>query len=352
LALPPYLTNPTLPPFVDQAKRLVFGDGQLLRQMAGAVGGLAVNLAVAGLILAGAIWLANRLSRLAGRAIARAHRHGPADTTLQSFAASMVRYVVIVVGLVAVLEELGVKATSVIAVLGAASLAIGLALQGALSNVAAGVMILILRPYRVGDRVEINGRQGTVRRLDLFSTRLSDPDSLNVFVPNAKVFGEIIINQTSPAVRRIQLDFTIDFDDDADQALEILLACAKANPKVVDKPAPWAKLTAIKDSGVQVTLRAWFSPNDFWDGRYDLTKAVKDAFDAAGISFPYPHQVAVESRRFEPPQAKAGSTAAAKSAAESDAEPATARGARRPKAPTSRRSAAPRPTRAATSKGR
>ena len=298
-------TDPTIPPIVNQARRLVGGDSELLRHLIDATGGLAVNLLLAGLILAVAIWVANRASRLTSRAVAHAHRHGPPDSTLQSFLASLVRYLVIVIGLIAVLDQLGVKATSVIAVLGAASLAIGLALQGALANVAAGVMILILRPYRVGDMVEINGRQGRVQGLDLFSTRLTDPDSLNIFVPNAKAFGEIIINQTSPKVRRAQLDFGIDYDDDVDRALEILLACAAADPRVVDDPKPWAKLTELKDSSVQVTLRAWLSTADYWDGRYDLIKAVKDAFEAEGFSFPYPHQVAVESRPFLAPRSKA-----------------------------------------------
>jgi small conductance mechanosensitive channel len=304
LALPIF-TDAIAPPLLVQARRVLFGDGELLRHAADAAGGLAVNLALAGLILAGTIWASRWLSHMAARAIQRAHRRRPPDTTLQTFAASLVRYVVVVVGLIAVLQQLGVKATSVIAVLGAASLAIGLALQGALANVAAGVMLLILRPYRVGDRVEINGRQGKVMGLDLFSTRLSDPDDLSVFVPNAQAFGQIIVNQTSPAARRAQLDLTIDYDDDVDRALELMLACAAADPRVVEKPAPWARLTGLKDSGVTVTLRAWFSPADYWDGRFDLLKAVKDAFEAEGLSFPYPHQVAVPPRAPDTPRSKA-----------------------------------------------
>jgi small conductance mechanosensitive channel len=313
LALP-ILADVALPPFLAQAQRALFGDGELLRHAADAAGGLAVSLALAGLTLVVTIWASRWLSQLAARAIHRAHRHRPADTTLQTFVASLVRYVIIVVGLVAVLQALGVKTTSVIAVLGAASLAIGLALQGALANVAAGVMLLILRPYRVGDRVEINGRQGKVMGLDLFSTRLSDPDDLNVFVPNAQAFGQIIINHTSPAARRAQLDITIDYDDDVDRALEVMLACAAADPRVVKTPAPWARLTALKDSGITVTLRAWFSPADYWDGRFDLLKAIKDAFEAEGLTFPYPHQVAVPPRAPAKPRSK-GATAAAKPAA-------------------------------------
>jgi small conductance mechanosensitive channel len=342
-------TDPNLPPFVDQLRRLVFGDGELLRHASEAAGGLAVNLAIAAAILAGTIWTANWLSRLTVRAIAKAHRHGPADTTLQTFLGSLVRYLVIVVGMIAVLGELGVKETSVIAVLGAASLAIGLALQGALANVAAGVMLLILRPYRVGDAVEIHGKSGTVRGLDLFSTRLSSGDNLNVFVPNAKAFGEIIVNMSSPVARRAQLDFVIDYEDDADRALSLLLACAAAEPRALAKPAPWAKLTALGERGVTVSLRAWFAPGDFEDAEYDLLKAARDRLDAEGFSFPYPQQVAIEARKYEPPQSKAR---ASKRGAKVRA---SKRGAAKPKpqpAPVSRRSASPRPTRAGSSQGR
>ena len=337
MALPALAIDPTLPPLLARARQLLFGDGELIRHAADAAGGMTVNLVLAGATLAATLWASNWLSQLTARAIHKAHRRRSVDTTLQTFASSLVRYGVIIVGLVAVLERLGVKATSVIAVLGAASLAIGLALQGALANVAAGVMLLVLRPYRVGDRVIIDGKEGTVRRLDLFATRLADPDNLAVFVPNAKAFGAVIVNETSPTARRVQLDFTIDFDDDVDQALELLLACARANPQVVEKPPPWAKLTGVKDSGLQVSLRAWFATADYWDGRFDLTKAVKDSFETAGLTFPYPHQVAVESRKFTPPAAKR--TAAKGRVAKT----------RRAVSP---RPASPRPTRAGSSKGR
>jgi small conductance mechanosensitive channel len=326
-------TDPTLPPWLGHAKGLLFGDGELLRHAADAAGGLAVNLALAGLTFAGTVWVANWLSRLTARAIARAHRRGPVDTTLQTFLSSLVRYAVIIVGLIAVLTQLGVKMTSMIAVLGAASLAIGLALQGALANVAAGVMLLILRPYRVGDAVEIHGKSGSVRGLDLFSTKLSSGDNLNVFVPNAKAFGEIIVNYSSPVARRAQLDFIIDYEDDVDRALQLMLACAAAEPRAAPKPAPWAKMTAMGDRGVTVSLRAWFAPGDFEDAGYDLMKAVKDRLDAEGFSFPYPQQVAVEARKFEPPRSRR-------------------RSAKAPAKPSSPRSASPRPSQAGSAKGR
>jgi len=239
------------------------------------------------------------------------------DTTLQSFAASLVRYSVIIVGLIGVLQQLGVKATSVIAVLGAASLAIGLALQGALANVAAGVMILILRPYRIGDEVVINGRQGVVKGLDLFATRLADPDNLAVFVPNAKPSARS--SSTTPRRRRGASSSTSPSTSRRRGPRAAAVAGLRQGGwRVLAKPAPWAHLTAFEDRGVTVTLRAWTTPADWGEARSDLMAAVKAAFEAAGLTFAYPHQVAIE------------------------AGEATA----------NRRSASPRPTRAATSKGR
>ena len=254
-------------------------------------GNLAINLTVAVIILLVTIWAAGWAAKLTRRAFGKVSFHHRPDAMLQSFAASLARNVVLIVGLIAVLQALGIRTTSILAVLGAVSLAIGLALQGALSNVASGVLILVFRPFRVGDRVCIAGKEGTVRALEWFTTEISDPDNVRVIVPNGKVFGDVIVNYTHHENRRIELHFGIDFEDDVDLALQTLIEVAEANPKVLKTPTPWAKLTKIGDSSVEVTLRAWMSPADYWDGRFDLTKAVKDAFQARGLHFPYPHQV-------------------------------------------------------------
>jgi small conductance mechanosensitive channel len=285
-------TEPATPALAEQARRLLFGDGEMLRQVTSAAGGLAVNLALAAVILVATIWVSRWLSELTRRAIGRAHRRD-GDTTLQAFAGSVVRYAVITVGMIGVLQQLGVKATSVIAVLGAASLAVGLALQGALSNVAAGVMLLVLRPYRVGDQVEINGKAGTVKGLDLFATRLADGENRSVFVPNAKVFGDVIVNASTPS-QRLQLDFTIAQEDRANRALTLMIDTAKADRRVLADPSPWARMTGITDNGVKVTLRAWMKRGDANDGRFDLLKAVRDRLRDEGFTVPYPQQLAVE----------------------------------------------------------
>ena len=270
------------------------GDPRAWRASLDAVGALAINLTVAILILIVTLWFSGWIARAIRQTLARIQRPSVPDATLQGFLSSLARWVVLVVGAIAVLQQLGVQTTSILALLGAGSLAIGLAMQGALANVAAGVMLLILRPYRVGDAVEINGRIGTVRRLDLFMTELSDPDNLDVFMPNGKVFGEMIINYSTPRDRRMELVFNVDYQDDLDQALALLIDCAKADPRVLADPEPWSAVTALAPSAVTVTLRVWAPTDVYWDVRFAMIRRVKQTLEANGLSFANPHQVVVE----------------------------------------------------------
>jgi small conductance mechanosensitive channel len=208
----------------------------------------------------------------------------------------VVRYAIWIIGLIAVFGQLGVQTTSILTVLGAASLAIGLALQGALSNVAAGVMLLILRTYRVGDHVELNGRTGKVRKLDLFTTEVSQFDGLLLDMPNSKVLGEMIINYTASGRRRMEINLGIDYEDDVDRALALMKEVAQAEPRILKDQPIWTKLTALNDSSVQVTLRAWAAAGEMFDTQMDMTKRLKEVFEANGLSFPYPHQVALTRR--------------------------------------------------------
>ncbi len=284
---------------------IVAGGPDNWRMFLEAIGQLAVSLVIAALILAFTLWVSGLSARLTRRAVGRLQRNGAPDATLQGFMASLVRWIVIIVGLMAVLEQLGVRTTSILAVLGAASIAIGLALQGALSNVAAGVMILILRPYRVGDTVEVNGKIGTVKRLDLFMTALSDPDNLDIYMPNGKVFGDTIVNYSSPAYRRMELHFSVDYDHDLERARAILLNYATADPRLLKKPEPWCQVTGLLDSAVTVTLRAWAKLDDYWDARFDLVQRGSEALQAGGFAHPYPHQTAVEKPPRPAPEAAA-----------------------------------------------
>lgn len=285
----------------DQIAHLVTGGPQAWAPLLATLLHWLVNLAVGAGILVVTIWAAGWASRLTREALGRMHGRSAPDAVLQGFVASLVRYTVAVIGGIAVLQQIGVQTTSVLAVLGAASLAIGLALQGGLSNVAAGVMILFLRPYRIGDRVQISGIVGRVHGLDLFVTRLHDLQNSVVFIPNSKALGDLVVNYSMLPVRRIDMDFGIDYQDDEELALALLVETAKADPRIVDDPAPWAKITSLKESTVTVTLRAWTSPAGHRDTQFDLIKAVKKRFQAAGLTFAYPHQVAVETRPWTPP---------------------------------------------------
>lgn len=283
--VPHFSPSPPSVSIAEGLSGLAAGGPGAWQRLVDALAHLAVNLLMAAAIFAFTLWAARWAAGMATLAAARIHRRQDSDPTLQTFIGSLVRYAVLIVGMIAVLQQLGVQTTSVIAVLGAASLAIGLALQGGLSNVAAGVMILLLRPYRVGDRVEITGKLGRVRGLDLFMTRLTDLDNRLVFIPNGKAFGDIIVNHSMPEAVRIETEFRIGHDMDVDLALRLLIESAAADPRVVAEPAPWAKLTAVNDGAVTVTLRAWTGPAAFNDTRFDLIRAVKQQFEGAGLSF-------------------------------------------------------------------
>jgi small conductance mechanosensitive channel len=269
---------------VRELTRAATGDRVVIAGLVDAAGSVAMNLVIAALILAATLWLANHLSSLARRGISGVIRRQPPDPTLQAFVGSLTRYVIIIIGMIAVLQQLGVKTTSVIAVLGAASLAIGLALQGALSNVAAGVMILLLRPYRIGDHVMIDGKLGQVKALDLFSTRLSDPENLDIFVPNGKVFGTMVINYSSPGRRRFELEVGIAYDDDPDLALRLMREIAGRDSRILKEPAPWTKVVGLADNTVRVMLRAHTAVADWQDAKFDTLKAIKQTFEARGLT--------------------------------------------------------------------
>lgn len=292
---------PPSPPFSTQISHLVSGGPAAWAPLLSALLHGLLNFAVGAGILAITLWLAGWASRLTRQALARLHGHSAPDAVLQGFVASLVRYTIVAIGGIAVLQQIGVQTTSVLAVLGAASLAVGLALQGGLSNVAAGVMILLLRPYRIGDRVKVADVVGRVHGLDLFVTKIHDLQNSVVFIPNSKALSEVVLNYSMLPVRRIDMDFGIDYDDDEDLALDLLVEIAKADKRIVADPPPWAKITALGDSTVTVTLRAWTSPNGFRDTQFDLIRDVKQRFQKEGLSFAYPHQVAVESRPFTAP---------------------------------------------------
>lgn len=236
----------------------------------------ALSLLAALLILVVTFWAAGLGAGLARRAIGRVHAmNGGSDVTLQSFMASLTRYLIIIVGLMMVLEQLGVKATSVLAVLSGLLLGIGLALQGALSNVAAGVMLLLFRPYRVGDVIEVGGRMGTVQSLDLMITELNTLDNLRVTAPNAKVFGDYIANYTKPNRRRVDVTFHIPPTKDLASVLEAMKARLAEDRRVLKDADPSFEANALNEMFAEGIIRVWVKPADYTAVKTDIVLGVQ-----------------------------------------------------------------------------
>nr|WP_070959654.1 mechanosensitive ion channel family protein [Hyphomonas sp. Mor2] len=215
------------------------------------------------------------------------------DDTLGNFFGSMVRWAVTAAVFIAVLQVFGVPATSFVAVLGALTLAIGLSLQGALGNIASGVMIMIFRPYKLGDYIEAAGAAGTVKDINLFQTVLATPDNVQIMVPNSQAIDGVIKNYSGYTTRRVDVTFGIDYGDDIDKAIGIIKSIVDADSRIRRDPEPFAKVVNLGDSSVDIATRNWVNAEDYWDVKFDLTKQVKEAFDQQGISIPYPHQVEI-----------------------------------------------------------
>jgi small conductance mechanosensitive channel len=241
----------TEPELLTRLRHLVGADQTFVAKFADKAGELAISLVAAAIIILVTFWAAGAAGRLIRRAVASRPGGGAADITLQTFMASLVRYAIIAAGIVAAIQQLGVQTTSILAVFGAASLAVGLALQGALSNVAAGVMILLFRPYRVGDQIEVGGRTGRVEALDLFATELATPDNVKVMVPNGKVFGDVITNFSAHSNRRVDVVFRVDMKRDLPAVLTGLKARAEADPRVLKEPPPAVEVLNMAEAWVE-----------------------------------------------------------------------------------------------------
>ena len=242
----------------DQIQALL---DQLARYALDAVGALVILLV--------GWWIAGRAQYLVRRALDRVPR---IDDTLKPFLSSSVRYLVIVIAFVAVLAEFGVQTTSIIAVLGAAGLAIGLALQGTLQNIAAGIMLLVLRPFRVGEYIDAGGVSGTVDAINLFTTDMTTYDGIYRSVPNAELWNRNILNNSRNPTRRLDIPVGIAYEDDVEQALDLLLSHLSKDTRVLPHPDPQVLVTGLGDSSVNLTLRCWTSRTDFWPLRFELNK--------------------------------------------------------------------------------
>jgi small conductance mechanosensitive channel len=210
------------------------------------------------------------------------------DASLIPFFASMLYYVIIGFVLIAVLNLFGIETTSLIAVFGAAGLAVGLALQGTLSNFAAGVMLLIFRPIRVGDFVEVAGQAGSVKEISIFSTIMHTGDNVRIVIPNAQVYGDTVKNYSYNDTRRIDLVMGIGYSDDIGKAIEIIERVVQGDGRTLKDPAPTVAVAELADSSVNLVVRPWCEAGDYWGLRWDLTRALKEELEAGGCNIPFP----------------------------------------------------------------
>jgi small conductance mechanosensitive channel len=237
-------------------------------------------------ILVLGLWIARRLSRVVGRLLQRADVHG----LLGDFLSKVVYWLGMVVVLFAVLDQLGVTMTSALAVLGAAGLAVGLALKDSLSNVAAGVMIIFFRLFDSGDFVEAGGVSGKVMEVNLFHTRLLTPDNREIVVPNSQIYSAPVTNYSANDTRRIDMVFGIAYEDDIGMAKKIISEILTADDRLLRDPVPVVAVSELADNSVNLVARPWVRAKDYWDARFDLIEQIKLAFDREGISIPYPQR--------------------------------------------------------------
>ena len=230
------------------------------------------------------------LVRLLLKAVSKIMHKQEVDDTLESFVLSLSRIVLMLFVIIAAVGALGIQTTSFIAVLGAAGLAIGLALQGSLSNFASGVLIVLFRPYKVGDFVEAAGIAGVVIQVEILTTIFKTGDNKQVIVPNGQVMGSIITNYSANDTRRVDMVIGVSYDDDLDKVRATLEELVAADDRVLAEPAHKIAVSELADSSVNFIVRPWVKSEDYWGVMFDMTEAVKKRFDAEGISFPYPQQ--------------------------------------------------------------
>ncbi|MEQ1783667.1 MAG: mechanosensitive ion channel family protein [Hyphomonadaceae bacterium] len=235
-------------------------------------------------------WLGSRVRNF-GRKLGKANS---GSETLFNFLSALLRFGAFAIGAVAALQQFGFDTASLLAIIGAAGLAIALALQDTLKAVAAGVLIAVFRPYRIGDAVRIAGQDGAVADITPFTTVLNTLDNREVVITNDKAWGDVIVNNSVRSLRRLDLLFSIDYDDDLDKAIRLIGEVLKQDKRIRDEPPVWVKVVELASSSVDIRARAWVSNADWWDARCDTIRSVKLTFDRNGITIPYPHQMAVQ----------------------------------------------------------
>jgi small conductance mechanosensitive channel len=231
-------------------------------------------------------WIAGIVTKMIRKALSKTDM----EDTLERFLCNIIYTVLMAVIVIAAIGQLGVQTTSLLAVFGAAGLAVGLALQGSLSNFASGVLIVAFRPYKVGDFIEAGGEAGSVDEVQIFTTILKSPDNKKIIVPNAQIMSGTITNYSTLGTRRVDMVFGIGYDDDIDKAYRVLQEIIEADDRILKDPAYTIALNELADSSVNFIVRPWANAADYWGVYNSVTEQVKRKFDEAGVSIPYPQQ--------------------------------------------------------------
>ncbi len=263
----------------------------------GSVYGLKILIALA-IFLVG-----KRIARGVTSLATKAMEKQGVDVELVGFFDSLIYWALFAVVAIAALGQLGIQTASFVAILGAAGLAVGLALQGSLSNFAAGVLIILLRPIRVGEFVEMAGTSGTVNSIKIFTTELLTPDNKTITIPNSRVLESNIVNYSSTGTRRVDMVIGIGYDDDIDKARGVIKDLIGGDERVLAEPAPVVAVNELADSSVNFIVRPWVNSGDYWGVHNDFMENIKKAFDAQNITIPYPQQV-ITTVQVEPSQGK------------------------------------------------
>ncbi len=247
---------------------------------------LLMNLAAAIIIYLIGKWLAKVLAKATEKLLQR----GNVDPALCKFTRSIVYAGIMIFTILAAVGRLGVQTTSFIAILGAAGLAVGMALQGTLSNFAAGVMLILFKPFKIGDFIEGGGTMGSVKEIKIFNTIMATPDNRKIIVPNSKIAGDTITNFSAIDRRRIDLTFGVSYDDDLKTAKQVLQDLVDADSRILKDPACTIAVSELADSCVNIVCRPWVAPADYWGVYFDLVEKAKSALEASGCSIPYPQR--------------------------------------------------------------
>ena len=247
---------------------------------------LGINVISAIVIFFVGKWIVN----LVVKGLMKAMQKGDMDITLRRFVSNLARMLLMLFVIIAAIHQLGIQTASLIALLGAAGLAVGLALQGSLSNFAAGVLIVLFRPYKVGDWIEGGGVSGAVEEVQILTTVLKTGDNKRVIIPNSQIMGTTITNYSANDTRRVDLVVGVSYSDDLDKVRKELESLVAADDRILKDPAVTIAVSELADSSVNFVLRPWVKTADYWGVYFDLTEAIKKRFDEVGISIPFPQQ--------------------------------------------------------------